>query len=142
MKILRSSIVAIFVVTPLFAKDLTLLNVSYDPTREFYYELNTAFAKHWKTKTGDTVTVSQSHGGSGKQARSIIDGLQADVASLAQAMAAIRGRSYVQPDDVKKVAPHVLTHRMMLSPQAHLRGRQPEDLVAGIVNKIPVPVEG
>lgn len=65
------------------AKDVTLLNVSYDPTRELYDEINKAFAKQWKDKTGQTVTVNQSHGGSGKQARAIIDGLDADVATLA-----------------------------------------------------------
>ncbi|MDO8905598.1 sulfate ABC transporter substrate-binding protein [Hydrogenophaga sp.] len=64
---------------------VTLLNVSYDPTREFYVEFNAAFAKHWKNKTGQDVTIKQSHGGSGKQARSIIDGLDADVATLALA---------------------------------------------------------
>ena len=67
------------------AKDVELLNVSYDPTRELYVEYNTAFAKHWKEKTGETVTVKQSHGGSGKQARSVIDGLKADVVTLALA---------------------------------------------------------
>ena len=67
------------------AKDITLLNVSYDPTRELYADFNKAFAAHWKSKTGDTVTVRQSHGGSGKQARSVIDGLEADVLTLALA---------------------------------------------------------
>jgi len=62
-----------------------LLNVSYDPTREFYEEYNQAFAKYWKEKTGQTVTIKQSHGGSGKQARSVIDGLEADVVTLALA---------------------------------------------------------
>lgn len=61
----------------------TLLNVSYDPTREFYKEFNDAFAKHWKAQTGEDVTVQQSHGGSGKQARAVIDGLEADVVTLA-----------------------------------------------------------
>ncbi len=61
----------------------TLLNVSYDPTREFYKEFNDAFAKHWKAETGEDVTVQQSHGGSGKQARAVIDGLEADVVTLA-----------------------------------------------------------
>lgn len=61
---------------------VTLLNVSYDPTRELYVEYNAAFIKHWKAKTGQNVTIKQSHGGSGKQARSIIDGLDADVATL------------------------------------------------------------
>jgi sulfate transport system substrate-binding protein len=70
---------------PASAATRTLLNVSYDPTREFYQEFNTAFAKVWKTKTGDDVVINQSHGGSGKQARSVIDGLEADVVSLALA---------------------------------------------------------
>jgi sulfate/thiosulfate-binding protein len=61
----------------------TLLNVSYDPTREFYKDFNAAFAKHWKAETGEDVTIQQSHGGSGKQARSVIDGLEADVVTLA-----------------------------------------------------------
>ena len=65
------------------AAEIKLLNVSYDPTRELYQDYNTAFAKYWKGKTGDDVTVRQSHGGSGKQARAIIDGLEADVATLA-----------------------------------------------------------
>jgi sulfate/thiosulfate-binding protein len=63
--------------------DTTLLNVSYDPTRELYKAVNAAFAKDWKAKTGETVTIEQSHGGSGKQARAVIDGLQADVVTLA-----------------------------------------------------------
>jgi sulfate/thiosulfate transport system substrate-binding protein len=67
------------------AADVTLLNVSYDPTRELYQDYNAAFAKYWKGKTGDNVTIKQSHGGSGKQARAIIDGLEADVATLALA---------------------------------------------------------
>ena len=64
------------------AQPLTLLNVSYDPTREHYAEFNQAFAKYWKGKTGQDVTIKQSHGGSGKQARSVIDGLDADVVTL------------------------------------------------------------
>ena len=63
----------------------TLLNVSYDPTREFYAEYNAAFMKHWKSQTGQEVNIKQSHGGSGKQARSVIDGLDADVVTLALA---------------------------------------------------------
>ena len=70
---------------PAAAKDHTLLNVSYDPTRELYSEYNKVFAKYWKDKTGDTVTVRQSHGGAGKQARAVIDGLEADVVTLALA---------------------------------------------------------
>jgi len=68
-----------------FAAEINLLNVSYDPTRELYQEYNAAFSKYWKGKTGDDVVVKASHGGSGKQARSIIDGLEADVATLALA---------------------------------------------------------
>jgi sulfate transport system substrate-binding protein len=70
---------------PASAKDITLLNVSYDPTRELYAAYDKAFSKHWKEKTGDNVTVKQSHGGSGKQARAVIDGLEADVVTLALA---------------------------------------------------------
>ena len=62
-----------------------LLNVSYDPTRELYADYNVAFAKHWKEKSGEDVTIKQSHGGSGKQARAVIDGLDADVVTLALA---------------------------------------------------------
>ena len=67
------------------AADVTLLNVSYDPTRELYTDFNKAFATHWKAKTGDNVTIKQSHGSAGKQARAVIDGLQADVVTLALA---------------------------------------------------------
>ncbi len=67
------------------AKDISLLNVSYDPTRELYQDFNRAFATYWKNKTGQTVVIKQSHGGSGKQARSVIDGLEADVVTLALA---------------------------------------------------------
>ena len=63
--------------------DTTLLNVSYDPTRELYRAFNDAFAAKWKADTGETVTIQQSHGGSGKQARAVIDGLEADVVTLA-----------------------------------------------------------
>ena len=65
------------------AATVKLLNVSYDPTRELYEEYNKAFASYWLGKSGDTVTINQSHGGSGKQARSVIDGLEADVVTLA-----------------------------------------------------------
>jgi sulfate/thiosulfate transport system substrate-binding protein len=72
--------------TPAHAAQVTLLNVSYDPTRELYADFNAAFAKYWKAKTGDDVKVNQSHGGSGRQARSVIDGLPADVVTLALAV--------------------------------------------------------
>ncbi len=70
---------------PVHAAEITLLNVSYDPTRELYKDIDAAFAAAWKAKTGDTVVINQSHGGSGKQARSVIDGLEADVVTLALA---------------------------------------------------------
>jgi sulfate transport system substrate-binding protein len=89
------------------AKDIKLLNVSYDPTRELYKEVNTAFAKQWKDTTGDTVTIQQSHGGSGKQARAVIDGLQADVVTLALAsdVDAIADHSGLLPQDWQKRLP-------------------------------------
>jgi len=77
--------VALLAQSAAFAADVTLLNVSYDPTRELYQDVDAAFAKHWKAKTGDNLTVRQSHGGSGKQARAVIDGLSADVVTLALA---------------------------------------------------------
>src|SRR5436190_21023965 len=84
--------------------DTTLLNVSYDPTRELYQEYNAAFAKFWKAKTGDTVTVKTSHGGSGKQGRSVIDGLEADVVTLALAydIDEIAARAKLLPPDWQK----------------------------------------
>ena len=86
------------------AKEVTILNVSYDPTRELYQEYNAAFAKYWKAKTGDDVVVKASHGGSGKQARSVIDGLEADVVTLALAydIDAIAGKGLLATDWQKK----------------------------------------
>jgi sulfate/thiosulfate-binding protein len=85
-----------------------LLNVSYDPTRELYVEFNAAFARHWKARTGQEVTIKQSHGGSGKQARSIIDGLDADVATLALAgdTDALHANGKLVPQDWQKRLPH------------------------------------
>jgi sulfate/thiosulfate transport system substrate-binding protein len=71
--------------SPVAAQPITLLNVSYDPTRELYQDFNAAFAKHWKEKAGQEVKIQQSHGGSGKQGRAVIDGLEADVVTLALA---------------------------------------------------------
>jgi sulfate transport system substrate-binding protein len=85
LKKLNAAVLTLGLTLPAFAKDVTLLNVSYDPTRELYAEFNQAFATHWKETTGQTVVVSQSHGGSGKQARAVIDGLEADVVTLALA---------------------------------------------------------
>jgi sulfate/thiosulfate-binding protein len=90
------------------ARNIELLNVSYDPTRELYTEFNKAFAAHWKAQTGDNVTVKQSHGGSGKQARSVIDGLPADVVTLALAGdvdALVTNGRYI-PADWQKRLPH------------------------------------
>ena len=88
--------------------DVTLLNVSYDPTRELYQEYNAAFAKHWAAQGGEAVTVNQSHGGSGKQARSVIDGLEADVVTLALAydIDAIAEKSGLLSRDWQKAYPN------------------------------------
>src|SRR5687768_11628610 len=85
----------------------TLLNVSYDPTREFYQDYNKAFADHWRQQTGETVTIRQSHGGSGKQARAVIDGLDADIVTLALAadIDAIADRTGKLPKDWQKRLP-------------------------------------
>jgi sulfate/thiosulfate transport system substrate-binding protein len=95
---------------PAFAQPapVTLMNVSYDPTRELYVEVNAAFTKYWKAKTGQDVTIKQSHGGSGKQARSIIDGLDADVATLALAgdTDALHANGGWIPKDWQKRLPH------------------------------------
>ena len=88
------------------AVEISLLNVSYDPTRELYQEFNQAFARYWKNATGDTVTIKQSHGGSGKQARSVIDGIDADVITLALAsdIDAIAQRGVIKTDWQKDFA--------------------------------------
>jgi sulfate/thiosulfate transport system substrate-binding protein len=90
------------------AADTTLLNVSYDPTRELYKAINEAFAADWKAKTGETVTIQQSHGGSGKQARAVIDGLKADVVTLALAgdIDAIANKTTLIPKDWATQLPH------------------------------------
>lgn len=84
-KLALSALVLAGLAQTAMAADVTLLNVSYDPTRELYEAINPAFAKQWKAKTGDDVKIKQSHGGSGKQARTVIDGLDADVVTLALA---------------------------------------------------------
>ncbi|HEY3309158.1 MAG TPA: sulfate ABC transporter substrate-binding protein [Desulfuromonadaceae bacterium] len=92
---------------PVFAGDITLQNVSYDPTRELYQDLNSSFAQYWQKKAGQKVTIKQSHGGSGKQARSVIDGLDADVVTLALAydIDAIAEKGLVKPGWQKEL-PH------------------------------------
>ncbi len=99
--------VAAFAVATAHAQT-TLLNVSYDPTRELYKDFNTAFAKYWKAKTGEEIAVKQSHGGSGKQARAVIDGLDADVVTLAlaQDIDVIADKSKALPPDWQKRLPH------------------------------------
>jgi sulfate transport system substrate-binding protein len=84
-KLLQVGIALALTASAVHAAEVSLLNVSYDPTRELYQDYNVAFAKYWKAKTGDDVKVKQSHGGSGKQARSVIDGIEADVVTLALA---------------------------------------------------------
>ncbi|HYD97726.1 MAG TPA: sulfate ABC transporter substrate-binding protein [Noviherbaspirillum sp.] len=84
-KLFQSAVLFALAVPAVHAADAALLNVSYDPTRELYQDVNKAFAAQWKAKAGDNVTVRQSHGGSGKQARSVIDGLDADIVTLALA---------------------------------------------------------
>ena len=93
--------------TPALA-DVTLLNVSYDPTRELYQDFNAAFARQWQARTGEKVVIRQSHGGSGKQARTVIDGLDADVVTLALAsdINAIADNARLLPADWQKHLPH------------------------------------
>ena len=95
----------LLVATGAIAKDVQILNVSYDPTREFYEQYNKAFSKYWQGKTGDTVTVRQSHGGSGKQATSVINGIEADVVTLALAydVDAIAERGRIDKNWIKRL---------------------------------------
>lgn len=107
----RASLMAaamVMSVTPATARSVTLTNVSYDPTRELYVEFNAAFARHWKAQSGETLAVRQSHGGSGKQARAIIDGLEADVATLALAydVDQLRKERGLVAEDWQKRLPH------------------------------------
>ena len=108
---LRAALAALalsFAAAGAWSKEITLLNVSYDPTRELYQDFNKAFATHWKAKTGDDVVVKNSHGGSGKQARSVIDGLDADVVTLALAydIDEIAERAKLLPADWQKRLTH------------------------------------
>lgn len=107
-KTLLVAALALAVVATGAAKNIQLLNVSYDPTRELYADFNKAFTEHWKAKTGDTVTVKTTHGGSGKQARSVIDGLDADVVTLALAadVDAIHDFAKFVPQDWQKRLPN------------------------------------
>ncbi|MEI6208509.1 MAG: sulfate ABC transporter substrate-binding protein [Desulfuromonadales bacterium] len=106
-KSLAALVLVLSVSTVAIGADITLLNVSYDPTRELYSDFNNAFASYWKGKTGDKVTIKQSHGGSGKQARAVIDGLEADVVTLALAydVDAIAEKGLIKPGWQKEL-PH------------------------------------
>lgn len=110
---IKRIIPALFVLSSIFLPtlahaDTTLLNVSYDVTREFYKDFNASFIKYWKAKTGETVTINQSHGGSSKQARSVADGLEADIISMNQApdIDILYERSKLIPKDWQKRLPN------------------------------------
>jgi sulfate transport system substrate-binding protein len=106
-KIIQGATTALVLSTAAHAAEVSLLNVSYDPTRELYQDFNKAFAAHWKAKTGDDLKNKQSHGGSGKQARAVIDGLAADVVTLALAydIDEIANRGLIAKDWQKRL-PH------------------------------------
>src|SRR5260221_3326123 len=108
MKTVLNILLVVLVAGCAKAKEFKLLNVSYDPTRELYTEYNAAFAKYWQAKTGDTVNLSQSHGGSGKQAQSVINGLEADVVTLALAydIDAVAKQAKLPPADWQKRFPN------------------------------------
>jgi sulfate/thiosulfate transport system substrate-binding protein len=110
LNLLKTTILLAALLLPLSIKaaDITLLNVSYDPTRELYVEFNKAFAAHWKAKTGDNVAINQSHGGAGKQARAVIDGLRADVVTLALSydIDEISSKAKLIPKDWQKRLPN------------------------------------
>jgi sulfate transport system substrate-binding protein len=101
---LSAALLASLIISSNASADRVLLNVSYDPTRELYQEFNASFIKQWQAKTGEKVAVRQSHGGSGKQARSVIDGLEADVVTLALAndINAISEKAKLLPEDWQK----------------------------------------
>ncbi|MFN3296305.1 sulfate ABC transporter substrate-binding protein [Caldimonas sp.] len=108
LRLLAAGLALAAAVPTALARDVTLLNVSYDPTRELYADFNNAFAAHWKAKTGHNVTVRQSHGGSGRQARSVIDGLDADVVTLALAydIDELHAKAKLIPADWQKRLPN------------------------------------
>lgn len=107
-KLIAAALPALLLPLAAHAASIELLNVSYDPTRELYKAVNAQFAEEWKAKTGDTVKINQSHGGSGKQARGVIDGLQADVVTLALSadIDAIAERAKLIPANWQSRLPH------------------------------------
>ena len=132
----------VFVGTVSAADEIEILNVSYDPTRELYREFNESFATYWKEKTGQSVIVRQSHGGSGKQARSVIDGLQADVVTLALAgdIDAIAERGLLTPGWQKRLprnsAPYTSTLALLVRKGNPKNIRSWEDLIRGDIKVI------
>ena len=104
----KTLLAAVLIVAGQAHADTSLLNVSYDVTREFYKEYNPAFAKYWKQKTGETLTINQSHGGSSKQARAVADGLEADVITMNQAndIDILHERGKLIPADWQKRLPN------------------------------------
>src|SRR5689334_6289738 len=100
IRLMTSAILAVSIAAASALHAQTLLNVSYDPTRELYQDFNLAFIKYWKGKTGQTVSIRQSHGGSGGQARAVVDGLDADVLTLALAydVDAVASAGLIKPD--------------------------------------------
>jgi sulfate transport system substrate-binding protein len=108
LQIIFAAVLVMLAANEVRAAEIKLLNVSYDPTRELYKEYNPAFAKYWQGKTGDTVTINQSHGGSGKQARSVLEGLEADVVTLALAydVDQLYSRRKLIPEDWQSLLPN------------------------------------
>lgn len=119
------------------AREATLLNVSYDPTREFYQDFNAAFARHWRAKTGQKVNFEQSHGGSGKQVRAVLDGLEADVVTLALAhdIDMLARGGLVSPDWQARLphrsAPYASTIVLLVRPGNPKQIKDWDDLVRG-----------
>lgn len=107
-RVMSAVLLSVCCASAALAADVELLNVSYDPTREFYSEFNQAFAGYWQSKTGDVVTIQQSHGGAGKQARAVMDGLPADVVTLALAydINAIARRTALLPTNWQSMLPN------------------------------------
>src|SRR6202048_2050225 len=127
-----------------FAADVTLLNVSYDPTRELYADFNKAFAAAYQKDTGKSVEIKQSHGGSGSQARAVIDGLQADIVTLALAydIDAIAGKGLIAADWQKRLpqnaSPYTSTIVFLVRKGNPKRIKDWDDLVKAIYANVPV----
>jgi sulfate transport system substrate-binding protein len=130
--LLLTASLAIFTATAADAAS-TLLNVSYDVTREFYKEFNTAFTRHWKATGGEEITINQSHGGSSKQVRSVLDGLQADVVTMSQATDLdVLAKAKLVAADWTKRFPMVRRHTPRRSSSWCGRGTQRESRIGAI----------